>query len=41
MQKFSPDLLNYVKINQGQLRLIIIETYFVLPYSGVEVILVK
>ena len=29
----SPDLLNYVKIGQGQLRLII-KTYFVLPYMG-------
>ena len=29
--KCSPDLLNNVKIGQGQL---IIETYFVLPYEG-------
>ena len=38
--KRSPDLLNNVKIGQGQLRLII-ETYFVLPYMGVAAILVK
>ena len=31
--KRSPDLLNNVKIGQGQLRLII-QTYFVLPYMG-------
>ena len=31
--KRSPDLLNNVKIGQGQLRLII-QTYFVLPYVG-------
>ena len=31
--KRSPDLLNNVKIGQGQLRLIIL-TYFVLPYMG-------
>ena len=31
--KHSPDLLNNVKISQGQLRLII-QTYFVLPYMG-------
>ena len=31
--KHSPDLLNNVKIGQGQLRLII-QTYFVLPYMG-------
>ena len=31
--KHSPDLFNYVKIGQGQLRLII-QTYFVLPYMG-------
>ena len=31
--KHSPDLLNDVKIGQGQLRLII-KTYFVLPYMG-------
>ena len=31
--KRSPDLLNNVKIGLGQLRLII-ETYFVLPYTG-------
>ena len=31
--KCSPDLLNNVKIGQGQLRLII-QTYFVLPYMG-------
>ena len=29
----SPDLLNNVKIGQGQLRLIF-QTYFVLPYMG-------
>ena len=29
--KRSPDLLNFVKIGQGQHRLII-QTYFVLPY---------
>ena len=38
--KHSPDLLDNVKIGQGQLRLII-ETYFVLPYMGVAAILVK
>ena len=38
--KRSLDLLNNVKIGQGQLRLII-ETYFVLPYMGVVAILVK
>ena len=31
--KRSPDLLNNVKIGQGQLRLII-QTFFVLPYMG-------
>ena len=31
--KRSPDLLNKVKIGQGQLRLII-QTYFVLPYMS-------
>ena len=31
--KRSPDLLNNVKIGQGQLWLII-QTYFVLPYMG-------
>ena len=31
--KRSPDLLNNVKIDQGQLRLIM-QTYFVLPYMG-------
>ena len=31
--KRSPDLLNNVKIGQGQLRLII-QTYFVVPYIG-------
>ena len=31
--KRSPDLLNNVKIGQGQLRLII-QTYFVIPYMG-------
>ena len=31
--KRSPDLLNNVKIGQGQLRLLI-QTYFVLPYMG-------
>ena len=31
--KRSPDLLNNVKIGQGQLRLII-QTYFVSPYMG-------
>ena len=31
--KRSPDLLNNVKIGQGQLRLII-HTYFALPYMG-------
>ena len=31
--KRSPDLLNNVKIGQGQLRLII-QTYFVLSYMG-------
>ena len=36
----SSDLLNNVKIGQGQLRLIT-ETYFVLPYVGVAAILVK
>ena len=30
----SPDLLNYLKIGQGQLRLII-QMYFVLPYMGI------
>ena len=38
--KRSPDLLDNVKIDQGQLRLII-ETYFVLPYMGVAATLVK
>ena len=38
--KRSPDLLNNVKIGQGQLRLIM-ETYFVLPYMGVAANLVK
>ena len=38
--KRSSDLLNNVKIGQRQLRLIT-ETYFVLPYLGVAVILVK
>ena len=38
--KRSSDLLNNVKIGQGQLRLII-ETYFVLLYMGVAAILVK
>ena len=38
--KCSPDLLNNVKIGQGQLRFII-ETYFVLPYMGVVANLVK
>ena len=38
--KRSPDLLNNVKVGQGQLRLII-ETYFVLPYMRVVAILVK
>ena len=38
--KRSPDLLNNVKIGQGQLRLII-ETYFVLPHMGVAAFLVK
>ena len=38
--KRSPDLLNNVKIGQGQLRLIT-ETYFVLLYMGVAAILVK
>ena len=32
--KRSPDLLDNLKIGQGQLRLII-EIYFVLPYIGV------
>ena len=36
----SPDLLNYVKTGNGQLRLII-QTYFVLPYMGMVAILVK
>ena len=36
----SPDLLNNVKVSQGQLRLII-ETCFVLPYMRVVAILVK
>ena len=31
--KRSPDLLNNVKIGQGQLRLII-QTYLLLPYMG-------
>ena len=31
--KRSPDLLNHVKIGQGQLRLIS-QAYFVLPYMG-------
>ena len=31
--KRSPDLLNDVKIGEGQLRLII-QTYFVLPHMG-------
>ena len=31
--KRSPDLLNNVKIGQGQFRLIT-QTYFVLPYMG-------
>ena len=31
--KRSPDLLDNVKIGQGQLRLII-QTYFVVPYMG-------
>ena len=38
--KRSSDLLNYVKIGQGQFRLII-ETYFVLPYMGNAAILVN
>ena len=38
--KRSPDLLNNVKIGQGQLRLII-ETYLVLPFMGVAAILIK
>ena len=38
--KCSPDLLNSVKISQGQLRLIIL-TYFVLLYMGMVAILVK
>ena len=36
----SPDLLNNVKIGQGQLQLIM-EQIFVLPYMGVADILVK
>ena len=38
--KPSPDLLNNVKIGQGQLRLIIY-TYFVLTYMGMVAILIK
>ena len=38
--KRSPDLLYNVKIGQCQLSLIIV-TYFVLPYMGVEATLVK
>ena len=34
--KGSPDLLNNVKIGQGQLQLIMIETHFVLTYMRVE-----
>ena len=36
----SPDLLNNVKIGQGQLQLIM-EQIFILPYMGVAAILVK
>ena len=36
----SPDLLNNVKIGQGQLRLII-QTYFVLPYMCMVAIFAK
>ena len=38
--KRSSDLLNNVKISQGQLRLILL-TYFVLLYIGMVAILVK
>ena len=37
----SPDLLNNVKIGQGQLQLIMKQFFFVLPHIGVAAILVK